>query len=396
MSFNQPTPDLMTSLRALPRAAWFMFAGTFINRCGSLVMPFITLYMTRQRYSLADAGWTLFAFGLGNLGASLIGGHLADMIGRKRTMMTSLFSTSVLMCLLPQAHSLGVIQALMFAIGLAGELYRPAVNALIADIIPMEHRLTAYAANRTALNAGWALGPALGGFLANYSWAGLFYADALTTFLFGLIAWRTLPHGNRSSGTAMRWSGIWREILRNRPFLVFAAANLCVAIIFMQMNSTFSLLITDRGFEPWVYGLVNSLNGALIVFIELPLTSVTRRFRPRNVIALGYFLCGLGMTFAVGADSIPAFVSVIVVFTIGEIIALPMASVHLAQIAPEAYRGRFMGVFGLTWALAVLLGPKLGLTTYAVAPDAWWWFCGFLGVAAAALMLSIKSDTETR
>jgi MFS family permease len=359
-------PDLMTSLRALPRVAWFIFAGTFINRCGSLVMPFITLYLTRQQHSVADAGWTLFTFGLGNLGATLVGGHLADRIGRKRTMMLSLFSTSAVVCLLPHATSLAGIQALMFLTGLAGELYRPAVNALIADFIPLEHRLTAYAANRTALNAGWALGPALGGFLAHHSWALLFYADAATTFLFGLIAWKALPDGDHSRELMARWSGIWREVFRNRPFLAFASANLCLAIVFMQMNSTFSL----------------------IVFFELPLTAVTRRFRSRNVIAAGYFLCGTGMTFAVGANSIPSFVLVMMIFTLGEMLSLPMAATYLAQIAPEAGRGRFMGVFGLTWALSMLIGPKLGLAVYARQPDLWWWICGGLGALAAILMLA--------
>jgi MFS family permease len=394
MNIDSPTPNLMTSLRALPRAAWFMFAGTFINRCGSLVMPFITIYMTRNGFTVADAGWTLAAYGLGNLGATLIGGHLADSIGRKNTMMLSLFSSSVLMCLLAQAHTLAGIQIFMFLIGLAGELYRPAVNALIADIIPAQHRLTAYAANRTALNAGWAFGPAIGGLLSEYSWTLIFYADGLSTLAFGLIALRELPHGNRSTGVVARWGGIWREIFRNRPFMAFAAANLCVAIVFVQINSTFSLLITDGGFEPWVYGLVNSLNGLLVVLIELPLTTITRRYHPRSVIVVGYFLIGLGMVFAGGANSIGAFLAVIAIFTLGEIIALPMASSYLAQLAPDAYRGRFMGVFGLTWSLAVLVGPKLGLTVYGRDPDLWWWICGALGTVAAILMLTSKPGSS--
>jgi len=94
------------------------------------------------------------------------------------------------------------------------------------------------------------------------------------------------------------------------------------------------------------------------------------------------------MTFAVGANSVAAFVAVMIVFTLGEIISLPMASVYLAQIAPEAWRGRFMGVFGLTWALSVIIGPKLGLSIYALEPDLWWWICGGLGALAATLMLA--------
>jgi len=379
-------PNLMTSLRTLPQAAWFLFIGTFINRLGTLVMPFITIYLTRHSFTVSQAGWALLAYGVGNLAATLIGGHLADSIGRRATMLISLFSTSVVMCLLPHAHTLPWICALMLLTGLTGELYRPAVNALIADIVPEAHRLTAYAANRTFLNAGFAFGPALGGFMARYSWDLLFYADAATSALYGFIALFALPQGRRSDERQQSPWDLGREILRNTAFMVFALATFLVAVTFVQMNATFPLLVVDCGFEPWVFGLLTSWNGLLVVLVELPLTAVTRRFRARNVITLGYLLIGLGMMLTVRATTVPMFFLVMTVFTLGEIISMPMVPTCLARVAPEDKRGRYMGVFGLTWAMSVLLGPKLGLSIYETSPATWWYLCGGFGIAAAALM----------
>jgi MFS family permease len=383
---NHEHPDLMTSLRALPRAAWFVFVGTFINRMGTLVMPFITIYLTRHEFTVSEAGWALMSYGGGNLAATLIGGHLADSIGRKNTMLISLFSTSVVMCLLPQAETVIWIYTLMFCTGLTGEIYRPAVNALIADIVPEEHRLTAYAANRTALNAGFAFGPSLGGLMAHYSWSWLFYADAFTTAIYALIALYALPHGRRSNGQGGSSAAIWREIAKNGAFLMFALATFFVAVTFMQMNATFPLLVVDCGYEPWVFGIITSFNGLLVVLIELPLTSITRRFSARSVITVGYFLIGAGMALAAFASTVPMFFVVMTVFTIGEIISMPMVPTYLARVAPADRRGRYMGIFGLTWALALLLGPKIGLAIYESNPVEWWYLCGVFGVLAALLM----------
>lgn len=379
-------PDLMTSLKALPKAAWFVFAGTFINRMGTLVMPFITIYLTRHDFTMGQAGWALVGYGAGNLAATLIGGHLADSIGRRNTMLVSLFSTTVVMCLIPQAETIRTIYFLMFLTGLTGEMYRPAVNALIADIVPEEHRLAAYAANRTALNAGFAFGPSLGGFLANYSWSLLFYADAFTTGLYALIALYALPHGRRPNGSANDRGSIWLEILSNAPFLVFGMAAFLIGVTFMQVNSTFSLQIVDAGFDPWVFGVLTSFNGLMVVCIELPLVSITRRYSPKVVIVTGYALMGIGTAMAAGSSTIPAFFAVMVVFTLGEIISMPMIPTYLASIAPEDSRGRYMGIFGLTWAMALVIGPKAGLQVYEINADVWWYTCGAIGILAAVLM----------
>src|SRR5437667_2180157 len=106
---NSPHPPLMASLKALPRTAWILFLGVFLNKFGTFVVPFLTLYLTRQGYSLASAGVAIGAYGVGHLIASLLGGHLADTIGRRKTIVLSMFSAAAAMMLLSQARSLPVI-----------------------------------------------------------------------------------------------------------------------------------------------------------------------------------------------------------------------------------------------------------------------------------------------
>src|SRR5580704_8963087 len=141
-------PTLLASLRALPRAAWILFFGTFLNKFGAFVVPFLTLYLTKQGYTITDAGIAVGAYGVGGLFASLLGGHLADKLGRRETIALSMFSGAATMMLLSQAHSFALIVGLTALAGLASEFYRPASSALLTDLVPPNQRVTAFATLR--------------------------------------------------------------------------------------------------------------------------------------------------------------------------------------------------------------------------------------------------------
>jgi MFS family permease len=388
-------PTLSGGLRALPRAAWVLFAGTFINRFGGFVVPFLTLYLTGQGYSVTAAGLAVSAYGIGNLFATLVGGHLADRFGRRETIVLSMFSAAAAMMLLSQAHALPGIVALTFVTGLASEAYRPASAALLTDLVPAGQRLTAFAALRVTLNAGFAFGPATAGFLAAYGYIWLFIGDALTSALFGLIALVALPAVARyaTDGNA-KWHEVLTVVRGDRRFQQLLLANFAVSFVFMQLASTFGLFVTSLGFSASTYGMVLSLNGALIVFCELPLTSFTRRFPARKVMALGYVLIGVGFALNHFAHSVPALAACMTVFTLGEMLALPMASAYVADLAPPQMRGRYMGVNGMTWALSLIVGPAAGMKLFALNPAAYWIGCATLGVLAA-VVISIPTDARS-
>ena len=380
---NGPVPSLRTSLRALPSAAWILFLGTFLNKFGSFVVPFLTLYLTGRGYSLAAAGAAIGAYGVGCLLASLAGGHLADHLGRRQTIALSMFSGAAAMLLLSQARSLPLIVTLAALVGLVGELYRPASSALLTDLVPAGQRVTAFSAYRLAINAGWAFGPATAGFLAGHGYFWLFAGDAGTSVLFGIVALLALPKTAHPPPGRDGWAEVGRTLRRDRGLQCMLLASFAVSCIFLQTSSTFGLQVQRLGFSAGVYGALVSLNGVLIVFCELPLTTVTRRFPATRAIATGYVLCGAGLAMIALARTVPALAACIAVFTLGEMISMPIASAFVADLAPPAVRGRTMGVYGLTWTIGLIVGPALGMQLLSVGPAVLWLSCGALGLIAA-------------
>jgi MFS family permease len=386
----RPVPDtvpretLLAGLRALPRPVWVLFAGTFLNKFGAFVVPFLTLYLTSRGYTAGQAGLAIGAYGVGHLLASLIGGYLADYLGRRKTIVLSMFSGAAAMLLLSQANTLPVIMVLAALAGLTNECYRPASSALLADLVPVSRRITAFAAMRMAFNAGFAFGPATAGFLSTLGYFWLFAGDAATSVLFGLVAWMALPRSLHARPDNATWRAALGTLRRDHKLHQLLLANFAIALLFFQSASTFGLHVTHLGFSAATYGALISMNGALVVLVELPLTTFTRRFPIRRIIALGYLLSGLGFALNAFAHTVPALVLCMILFTLGEVIAMPMASAYIADLAPPEMRGRYMGINGLTWAAALILGPGLGMKLYTANPPAYWTTCAALGAFAAA------------
>jgi MFS family permease len=383
------------NLRALPPAAWILFGGTFINRFGTFVIPFLILYLTRIGYSSAQAGLAVGAYGIGHLIASSVGGHLADRIGRRNTIVLSMFGSAAAMLALSQARGYAAIIVLTCITGSLSELYRPASYALVGDLVGDEHRVTAFGLYRFAVNLGFAAGPATAGFLADHSFTLLFIGDAATSIVYGLIALFALPQGLRSYVKSERTGEALRVAARDRPYVIFLLATLCITFVDFQMGSTFALHVKSLGFPSRTYGLLISTNGLLIVLFELAITQWTRRFQPRPMIALGYLLAGLGFALTGMARTVPALAATVVVWTLGEMISSPVAGAYAVQLAPEQYRGRYLGLLMMMWSLGMVIGPPAGTLVFEHNPTAVWAACGALGVIGAALMLQRRQSTRS-
>lgn len=385
---NERDRSLRENLSALPRAAWILFFGTFLNKFGTFVLPFLAIYLTQLGYTMAQAGVAMAGYGIGTMAACLVGGYLADGFGRRKTIVLSMFSVSVVMLCLSQAKSLPAIVTLATLAGLTGELYRPASSALLADLVPAGGRVTAFAAYRLAFNAGWAFGPATAGLLSKSSFTWLFIGDALTSLLYGVVAWFALPRHMTGERVSQAWNDVWRVVRQDALFRQAIFACLAVGFVFVQAFSTMSMEITRHGFSPATYGWVISLNGLLVVLCELPLTTITKRFKPRRVMATGFLIIGLGFASNLSERTLPLIVLTVVLFTFGEMIAMPISGAYIADLAPANRRGLYMGTWGLTWSLAFVCGPSLGMLLFSVSPAALWISCGVLGAVAAGIILA--------
>ena len=380
-------PSLRQNLRELPRPVWILFAGTFINRFGTFVMPFLAIYMTREGYSPLQAGFAVSAYGAGHTIASMIGGHLADRIGRRYTIALSMFLSAVSMVALSQVHTLPLLLALSFIVGGVGEMYRPAATALIGDLVQPHQRVAAFGMYRFAVNLGFAAGPAVAGFLADRSFLYIFLGDAATSLLYGVVALVALPHGVRSSAMEEKTAEGLRVAIADRAFMIFLAATLCITWVEFQLHSTFPVHLDRLGFSPATYGSLLSINGVVIVLFELALTAWTQRLPSRPLIALGYGLTGIGLALVGVATSIPALAATVVVWTMGEMVYAPVTATYVTNLAPERYRGRYMGLWHSTWSAGMLLGPTLGSMIYQRNGPMLWWTCLILGLTGAGLSL---------
>lgn len=378
-------------IRRTPGPVWLLLIGTLVNRFGSFVLIFLVLYLTRNGYTVAQAGVAVSTYGVGGLTSALVGGYLTDRIGRRRTIGLSMFSAAAVMVALSQTTALVPVIVLAGLAGLTGELYRPASSAYLTDLTKAGERVTAFALYRLAINLGAAAGPAVGGFVAERSFTLLFLGDAVTSAVFGFVALfflpSTVPARETETTTA---SGSTREMIADRNFMLFLVGATIAALVYFQAYSTFPVQVTAYGFSSSVYGMLIGLNGLLVILVELPFSMVTRRFDPRRVLALGILLIGAGFFIVGMGQSLVFLVAAVIVFTLGEIVHAPVAGAFVADLASPAMRGRYMGAFGVGYGVALVFGPGLGTLALQHSPSALWTGCFVLGVISAILMLSIR------
>ena len=392
---SEASPSLLAVLRRFPRPVWMIYLGMFINRFGTFVLPFLALHMTKEGYATIEVSVSMASYGVGHLVATLLGGYLADSIGRKNTIVLSMFSGALSMLALSQADSVAGFVVLAFLAGLTSELYRPASSAMLSDLVSEEDRITAFAAYRFAINAGWAFGPATAGFLSEYSYLWLFVGDAITASIYGTIALFGLPSlrtgeavsSAKSRSPLTELAESFRVALSDIRFVRVLASSVLVALVFMQMMTTLGLEVKQSGHSERVYGLILGLNGVIIVCLEMPLTTLTRRFSPVLVIAGGNLMVAAGIGCVAFASSPAGYCVAMAIFTIGEMVGMPVSLAYVSGLAPESMRGRYMGIYGLAWASSITLGPSLGMFFFSLNPMLFWLGCAVVGVASAAVLI---------
>jgi MFS family permease len=372
-------------LRAtLPPVYWTVWVGTLINRAGAFVAPILTFYLTRHRgLSLGEAGSIIALFGAGTVVASLVGGALADRLGRKITMVGSLFGGACAMLWVSASSSLWMLGVSVLVLGFVGDLYRPAVHAFVADVVPPEHRQRAYGFLYWAINLGFSIALVAAGLVATFSYRALFIGDAATSALFSLVVLarvpETHPDPTRQSSRAVSFA----IVLRDRTFMWFWLIAMLQACIIFQLTVTLSGWMQSQGYGPGVYGAVLSVNGVLIVLLQPSLTEWTKQFDRRRVLAWAALFMGAGFALHGLTSLIAVHALAVAVWTIGEIFNSPSASSLVADLAPPHARGRYGGFYAMGWGLASCLAPIFGPRVLAVSPALLWGGCAGLGIVCA-------------
>ncbi|WP_432834578.1 MFS transporter [Dactylosporangium sp. CA-092794] len=384
--------------RRLPGQFWVLWAATLINRAGGFVIIFLTIYLTTRRgFSESAAGLVIGLYGVGGAVGVTVAGHLTDRWGRRPVALLTLGASCVLMLVLGLVHAPAAIMAAALLLGAAAEGARPALGAMITDIVPDEDRMRAFGTYYWAINLGFTVAAVAAGFAARAGYFTLFAVDAATTAAAAvLIAWR-IRETRPAVVEHTREQGSVRTVLRDRVFLGFVACNLLVALMMMQHTSMLPLAMISDGLSSETFGLVIAVNGVLIVAGQLGVSRLLAARRPALVMPLSAVMIGLGFGLTAFAHTPLAYTGTVIVWTLGEMLNAPSNAALLAGLSPVAMRGRYQGAFSLSWQVASFLAPTVGGAVRDHAGNtALWLGCLGAGLVAAAWSLLAAPARDRR
>jgi predicted MFS family arabinose efflux permease len=370
----------------LPRRAWLLALVQFVNRSGSMVLFFLTLYLThRLGFTLARAGQVLGAYGFGALLGAWLGGVLCDRLGATAVQKLSLILSGLTLILLGTLRSFAPVVAAAFLLGVFAEALLPGNITAMARECPPPARTRGFALNRLAANLGVTIGPVLGGQLAMWDYRALFWVDGLTS-----LAAAALLHarfrGRPAVAPADAATGAAAAAPRGAGRLgTLYALAFGIGLVFAQLFSTYPLYLHSAyGFVEGRIGQLLAVNTVLIVLFEMILLHALRRVAGARLIAGGALLIGLGFALTPLGRGFAFAAAAVAVWTLGEMLCLPLLTTEIAARTHEGNRGRHMGWYGVSFSLAYMAGPVAGAEVYArFSPTALWLGCGVLGAVLA-------------
>lgn len=411
-------------LKDLPKEIWILCVAMLVNRAGTMVLPFLVLYLTTTQGILPGrAALALTVYGAAALVTVPIAGRLSDLIGPVAVMKASLFLSGAILFLFPLAHHFVAILVISFFFAVLNESVRPPSLAIISDAVEPRQRKAAFALSRLAVNLGMSVGPAIGGLLALISFRWLFFVDGATSILAGIVM--TLapwPKAETSARALLEpeWDEpeeLGREIeadgvellapahpgadlraFRNRRMLYFLAALIPVELVFFQLTSGVPIfLVKYLRLPEALYGTVFTLNTLMIVALEVPLNTAMAEWPHRRALTLGALLYALGFgsfAFARGPATVLAGV---VVWTFGEMIMMPGSSAYAAEIAPAGRGGEYMGLYTMSFSIAFAIAGWIGTNVLdRWGPRTLWSGAFAAGCFSALLMSRIGTGARTR
>ncbi|MEU4779495.1 MFS transporter [Micromonospora sp. NPDC023633] len=387
----------------LPVTFWYLWAGTLINRLGSFVLVFLAIYLTQERgFSPSQAGLVLGLWGVGGALGTTAGGTLSDRWGRRPTLLTAHLGAAAMMLALGFARELWAVALGALLLGMFAEAARPAFGAMVIDVVPEKDRLRAFSLNYWAINLGFASAAILAGLAAEAGYLLLFVVDATTTVITALIIFAKVGETRRAPTGAVAHKGggapigALRTILRDRVFLGFVTLNLFAALVFLQHISMLPIAMGDSGLSPATYGSVIALNGVLIVIGQLFVPRLIRGRSRSHVLALASVVMGVGFGLTAFADTAWFYGLTVLVWTVGEMLNSPSNATLIAELSPAELRGRYQGVFSLSWQGAAAVAPVLGGLVREQAGNAQLWLgCAVIG-GLMALAHLISGPTRER
>ena len=392
--------------REYPRDFWMMIAVNFVDRLGgSLLFPFFALYITKKfDVGMTEVGGLFAIFFLSGFIGAFPGGALTDRFGRKGIIIFSLIATSFSTLLMGFVNEFQFFLLVAFISGMFTDVGGPAYEAVFMDILPEEKRTSGFGIRRVAFNLAVVLGPAIGGFIAARSYLALFIIDAVVSAIVALMVFRLIPEtkpvsteGKEQESTIQTFKG-YSQVLRDGKFMAFTFVCFLTWLAYMNMNTTLGVFLRDQhGLPESGYGWIISINAAMVVLFQFPITRRIEKNPPMLMMALGALFIAVGLLLYGFVGTFGLFVVAMAILTVGEMVTIPIANAVVAKFSPEEMRGRYNFVYGNSWGISFAVGPYLaGLIMDNYDPNLLWYACGIVGMIAVIGFLALHRTLQTR
>ena len=389
-----------------PRTFWVLIGATFIDRVGgALIFPFLSLYVTNHfNVGMTEVGFVFAVFSISSVAGSVFGGAMTDRFGRKSMLLFGLVTSALSSLAMGFVNDFRLFYIIAGLVGLLSNTAGPAQQAMVADLLPEDKRSQGFSVIRVVANLAITIGPLIGGLMASYSFILLFVTDAIMSTITALIVFFSIPETKpdldeeEEEDTLMQSLGGYGEILRDWLFVGYILIAVLITIVYMQMNSTLPVFLRDvHGVTARQFGYILSLNAGMVVLFQFWITRKVLRFKPMYLMAIGSLLYGIGYAMYGFVSLYGLFLAAMVIITIGEMVNAPTSQSVVANIAPVNMRGRYMAIFGLTWAIAASVGPLIaGVVMDNYDPNWVWYGAGILALIAAASFLMLNPAMQRR
>ncbi|MFD5536979.1 MDR family MFS transporter [Streptomyces sp. NPDC127079] len=373
------------TVSGLPREFWWLWTSTLVNRLGAFVATYMALYLTLDRgYSASYAGLVASLHGLGGVVSSLGSGVMADRLGRRPTLLVAQSATAGAVALLGFVQDPVAIAAVAFLVGMASNASRPAVQAMMADIVRPEDRVRAFSLNYWAINLGFAFSSVGAGFVAEVSYRAGFLVEAGMTALCAVLVFLRLPE-SRPQRTVKEAEAVGLgSVVRDGRYMAVVGLSFLVALVFQQGSVGLPVAMGEAGFTPADYGMAIAVNGVLIVVLQIPVTRVIEHRDPRSLLVVSSLLAGYGFGLTAFAGSVGVFALTVCVWTLAEIVNAPTQTGLVVRLSPVHGRGRYQGMYTLSWSAAALIAPLMSGVVIDRFGARWLWgLCAVVGTGAA-------------
>ena len=383
------------NFRGFSREIWILTLITFINRAGTMVLPFLSKYLKEDLdFSYNQVKWILISFGLGSIIGSWLGGKLSDKIGFYKIMIFSLMTSGLAFFGLQFITSFKGLLVAMFFIMVIADMFRPAMFVSLGAYAKPENRTRALTLVRLAINLGFAAGPALGGLLImSVGYKGLFWVDGATCILAISIFWLLVKEKKKSKFTDKEHPGevLTHSVFKDTPFWIFLTGTLITGILFFQLFTTIPLYHKEQfNLSEFQTGLLLTLNGVLIFFLEMPIVSYIEKHKINKVkvITFGALAMAISMYLLLINNWAGILIIMMLFMTFGEMFAFPFSNSFAMSRAPKGHEGRYMAIFTMSYSSAHILSAEAGMDMIRLfSYQNNWFFMGTLGVIGVLLFI---------